>query len=256
MVRLLHMPAGMKLCLATTLASLPLIACTPDTNDITVSLAPEVISSLDGNLQVHVEAIADRQPGVKKNVEVAVKYTDRNGAAHMVTAIDGVTDEKGSFDAAFTGLTWDGYGTVTASVLAGGPGSSPLMIGGAPLSAEATFSVLDRTPPKVTITPPTGNNIHTGVQGNQVDNLISVHVTDEIGVSNVLFQTDQTNNQNGVNIRGRSQIIASGAADTTVMFDVTAGNAQVGQTVTFYALATDLSGNQAAATPITVTVVQ
>jgi hypothetical protein len=254
LVRKLHRGDGMKLPLACVLAALPFAACTPDTNDVLVQLAPEVISSLDGSLGVHAVAIADRQPGVKQHVEVSVTYTDRNGTAHMVAPVDGITDEKGGFDTTFTGLTWDGSGTVKVAVLSGAAGSAPVMVGGMPLEAEATFAVLDRTPPKVVITPPASNQIRINS-----DNQISVHLTDEIGVSQCLFQTDNTNNNgngNNIGIRGRSTIIASGATDTTVMFDVTAQNANVGQTVTFYALATDLSGNQAAATPITVTVVQ
>ena len=76
--------------------------------------------------------------------------------------------------------------------------------------------------------------------------------SDEIGTSQVFFETGSANNQ----FRDRSTIIASGATDTTVTFDFAVpDNIPSGMMFTLYALGEDLSGNQAAATPVTVTAV-
>lgn len=213
-----------------------LVACTPDTNDVSVRLAPEIISSIDGTLSVTALVLADRQPAESETVDITVAYTDRNGTAHDIAPATGTTDAKGTFEATLVGLTWDGTGTVTATV-AGGP------------VGTATFAVLDRTPPKVTITPPTANMVRAG---NDVT--VEVKISDEIGVSQVYFEwAGQFGNQFG---RERSSVVASGSTDATVKFDVAIPDfAQVGTTVTLYALGADLSGNQAAAQPVTVTVV-
>ena len=119
-------------------------------------------------------------------------------------------------------------------------------VGGGP-AGTATFAVLDRTPPKLTITPPANNQVRLNT-----DVKISVHITDEIGTSQVFFETSSNNN----NFRDRSTIIASGSSDTTVTFDwQVPDNIPTGTMITLYALGEDLSGNQAAAMPITVSVV-
>jgi hypothetical protein len=210
----------------------PLVACA-ETNDVVIQLAPEVISSLDGTLSVHTIVLADRSPMAEETVDLAVEYTDRNGMAHPIAPVSGVTDDKGVFDAELTGLTWDGVGTVTATVAGGAA------------EASATFAVLDRTPPVVTITPPTASQVRA-----QQDITIQVHITDEIGVSQVFFEWSGQNQQG----RDRSSVIASGSTDATVSFDLRVPD-QIGSMVTLYALGADLSGNQAAAPPITVTVV-
>jgi hypothetical protein len=218
----------------TTLALL--IACTPDTNDVSVRLAPEVISSIDGTLSVSALVLADRQPAESETVDITVVYTDRNGTPHDVAPASGTTDAKGTFEATLTGLTWDGTGTVTATV-AGGP------------TGTATFAVLDRTPPKVSITAPNASSIRAG---NDVT--VEVRITDEIGVSQVYFEwSGQFGNQFG---RERASVVASGSTDATVRFDLQIPDgAGVGTMITLYALGADLSGNQAAAQPVTVTVV-
>jgi hypothetical protein len=214
-----------------TLAASLLVACTPETNDVSVRLAPEVISSLDGTLTVQALVLADREPAEAESVDVTVAYTDRNGTTHDITPATGTTDPKGMFEATLTGLDWDGVGVVTATVAGGGP------------TGTATFAVLDRTPPKVTIAPPAANTIKAGQ-----DTTITVHITDEIGVSSVFFEW---NTQFG---RDRSSIVASGSTDATLKFDFQVPD-QVGSMITLYALGEDLSGNQAAAEPVTVTVV-
>ena len=106
--------------------------------------------------------------------------------------------------------------------------------------------MLDRTPPTVSITPPPSDTIRIG---NDVT--VEVHVTDEIGVSQVFFETSG----DGFN-RDRGTVVASGSTDATVSFDFQVrDSAAVGSTITLYALAADLSGNQAAAEPVTLTVV-
>ncbi len=238
---------AMRLCLASVTCLLA--ACGPDTNGVLVKLAPEVISSIDGTLSVHAIALADREPAADERIGITVDYTDRNGTAHAIDPVDDVTDASGAVDFTVTGLTFDGTGTVHAQVLSGAAGSAPIMVGGAPLEGTATFAVLDRTPPRVTITPPANNQIHA-----QQDIKVSVHVEDEIGVSQVFFETQGSgNNQNN---RDRSTVVASGSTDATIMFDVTAQDNQIGSTITLFALAADLSGNQAAADPVTITVVQ
>lgn len=217
----------MKLRLA--LLAVPLAACASDPNDVMVQLAPEVISSLDGTLQVHAILLGDNEPLPDKPMDVTLAYTDRNGMAHAITPASGKTDKAGAFDASFQGLMWDGSGTVTAT-----SGS---------LTGTATFAVLDRTPPKVTITPPTSVPRNTDIT-------ISVHVTDEIGVSQVFFDTSRTFNGNFNRDRAT---ITTGAGDVTVQFDMAVPDAP-GTMITLYALGQDMSGNQAAAAPVTVTV--
>jgi hypothetical protein len=224
-----------------------LAACGADTNSVSVDLAPDVISSIDGTLTVRATAFADREPVADERIGITVDYTDRNGTAHPIAGVDDVTDESGAASFTLTGFTFDGIGEITASVLSGGPGSEPLQVDGQPLAATATFAVLDRTPPVVTIVPPANNQISV----NQ-DLRISVHVTDEIGISEVFFETSSSNGTN----RDRSTVVASGSMDATVSFDVNAQDNQIGSQITLFALAADLSGNQAAAAPVTLDVVQ
>jgi hypothetical protein len=219
-------------------------ACGPDTDSISIDLAPDVISSLDGSLAVHATAFAAREPAEGESIQIVADYTDRNGIAHAIEPAEGTSSATGGFDAVLTGFTFDGTGTVTARIMSG---SEPLLVGGEPVEASAHFAVLDRTPPTVTITPPPGSTIQ---RGNDVQ--VEVHVTDEIGISQVFFESDQ----GGGNNRDRGTVVASGATDTTVTFEFQVGdNIADGATITLYALAADLSGNQAAALPITVTVV-
>lgn len=210
---------------------LPLVGCATDPDGVVIQLAPDVVSSIDGTLGVHALVLAEREPVAGEALDITVEYTDRNGTAHDIAPVSGTTNDGGALDATLTGLMWDGTGTVTVAV-PGGP------------EATATFAVLDRTPPQVTINPPGSNQVRVGQ-----DVTIQVHVTDEIGVSQVWFEW------NGQFARDRSSVVASGSTDATVGFDVAVpDNATVGSMLTLYALAGDLSGNQAAAEPITVTV--
>lgn len=203
-------------------------ACTTDPNEVLVALAPNIVSSLDGTLSVRATLLADREPVAAEPMEVVVDYIDRSGTVHTIAPASGATDDKGVFTATLTGLTWDGSGTVTVS--------------GAGVDGTASFAVLDRTPPQVTITPPVADQVRRGT-----DIQVQVHVTDEIGVSQVFFGTSDRS-------RDRS-LIASGAGDLTFDFDFQVPDLAPGATVMLFALAEDLSGNQGAAMPITVTVV-
>lgn len=219
-------------------------ACSdPSPNEVLIQLAPEVVSSIDGTIHVRAMAVGDRTPLADEAMALSVAYTDRNGTAHDIMGATGKTDARGAFEATLSGLDWEGTGTVTAAVVDGA--GAPVMAGGAPVQGEATFAVLDRTPPTVTILPPTTNN-HVG-PGLPLD--VQIHVTDEIGISQVIFEAD------GELVTSRTSVIASGDTDSTVTFRVRIpDNALPGPTITLYALATDLSGNQAAADAVTLTV--
>lgn len=211
-----------------------LAACTGTPNNIEVALAPEVISSLDGSTTMSAIVIDNAEPIAGQSVQVAIDYIDRNGTAHAIDGISGKTNERGVFTAKIGGLLWDGTGTVTVT-------------GGGNLSGEATFSVLDRTPPKVAIlSPTTDNKVGPGLP---ID--VQVHVADEIGVSQVILDT--TGFRAGVNARNTT--LVSGALDSTVTFRLNVPNgAQAGDQLHLYALATDLSGNSATAMSLTLTV--
>lgn len=221
----------MKPCLLSSLP-LVLVACAGPADTVEVALAPAVVSSLDGRTTVSAIVADGAVPLSDEAVRITVDYVDRNGTPHPVEPIEGATDERGVFRATLEGLIWDGTGIVT--VTSGG------------LVGEAAFGVLDRTPPSVTILSPTTDN-RVG-PGLPVD--IQLHITDEIGVGQVVLDTSD-----GFGNNGRSSTIVSGAHDTTVTFRIDVpGGAQAGAELHFYALATDLSGNSAAATPITLTV--
>lgn len=212
------------------LASLLLVtsACTDDPSEIVVSLAPDLVSSLDGTTAVRATLLGGRSPIDGEVLDVAVEYTDRNGMLRPIAPATAMTDDKGVAMVTLEGLTWDGSGTVTVT--------------GAGITGMATFAVLDRSPPAVTITPPAANTVQRGR-----DITIEVHATDEIGISQVFF---------GSSFRSRDRsLVTSGASDLTLDFDFAVPDVAAGTTITLSALAEDMSGNQGAAAPITVTVV-
>jgi len=229
----------MKLNLLPMATGALLAACTSNPNDVIVDLAPSVVSSLDGTLHVDALVLADRDPADGKAITISVDYTDRNGMAHMISDVAGKTDARGAYSTTLTGLQWDGTGTVTAKV-SGGP------------TGDATFSVLDRTPPKVTIMAPA--TIRTTMAGTA-----TVTATDEIGVSQLLFQITGFPNGNGCGggggCNGQRSLLASGSGTATGMFTIDVGNTPAGTTLTLYALAADLSGNEGVAAAATVMVV-
>jgi hypothetical protein len=214
------------------LACSALVACSTETSAVSIELAPDVISSIDGTLAVRAIAFADRVPVVEETIQIAVAYTDRHGAPHAIAPIEGRTGIDGSFEATLTGFSFDGIGAATAQ------------IAGTTIAATATFAVLDRTPPTVTITPPAAGQVRVGG-----DVTIQVAATDEIGVSQVFFEAGS-----GFE-RDRGEIVASGTTAANVSFDLKVKDSTpAGSTITLYALAADLSGNLAAAEPVTVTV--
>ena len=219
-------------------------ACGESPDGVLLELAPEVISSQDGTLHVHTTVIADRSPLAAVDVNVRVAYVDRNGVERAIEPVTGITDHNGALEAVFTGLIWDGAGTVTAEVVAG-DGAVVVDGMGQPLAATATFSVLDRTQPTVTILPPT-EDLRIGA-GFPLD--VQVAVEDEIGISEVIIEAS------GELDRLRSTVVASGASSAILDFDFDVPNdARPGPTITLHALAIDLSGNVAAAEPVVLTV--
>ena len=217
----------------STCVSLALLGC-DQPNNVLVTVSPEVVSSLDGIARVRAVVMSDAEPMPEQPLSLSVDYTDRNGAPHAIAPISGSTDGRGGFEAEISGLDWDGAGTVTVAVT-----------GVIDVAAVATFAVIDRTPPSVSITPPTLSRHVT--QGQ--DFTVPVRVQDEIGVSEVFLEAS------GQLDRLRSTVVASGSADATVDFELSVpDNAQVGGTITLYALAGDLSGNLAAGTPVVLTV--
>jgi len=207
-------------------------ACSSTPNTVEVALSPSVISSLDGRTTVTALVAEDTTPIADHDVHITIDYVDRNGTPHALDPIDGTTNERGVFTATLEGLAWDGTGKVTVDA--------------GDAIGEATFGVLDRTPPKVTILSPT-TDMRVG-PGLPVD--IQVHVTDEIGVGQVILDTtgDFGNGR-------RSTTLVSGTLDGTVTFRIDVPtNAAPGPNLKLFALATDLSGNSAVAMPLTLTI--
>lgn len=205
-------------------------ACANEPSAIEVELAPSVISSLDGRLGVAVLVHDDTRPLDDQPVRITVDYTDRNGVARAIEQVDGTTDTRGRFEASLTGFAWDGIGTVTVETAAD-------------VRATATFSVLDRTPPKVEILPPTSDKR----VGPGLPLAVQIRVEDEIGVSEVSFDGDTLANG------ARSTIIASGEQMTMLTFRTGVELTATG-TIELHALAVDLSGNVGVAPAVTLTV--
>lgn len=187
--------------------------------------------------------VDDRTPQSGEGVRFEVVYTDRNGDAHAIEAVTGETDKRGAFEALLTGFDFEGVGTVTATVLDG----DQALLGSDdhPVSADASFSVVDRSPPTVLILPPT-NDLVVGA-GFPLDVLIEVE--DEIGISEVFVEAA------GELDKQRSTVIASGEKSATVRFEFDIPrDAVAGPTITLYAMVADLSGNLTAAEPVILTV--
>jgi hypothetical protein len=212
---------------------LALAACAGDPTAIQIELSPSVISSLDGSTTVSAIISDDSMTPLADVVaRITVDYVDRNGTVHDIAPIDVRTDDRGVIHARLEGLLWDGTGTVTVETTA-------------QVADSATFSVLDRTPPKIEILPPTVD----GLVGPGLPLDVQIHVTDEIGVSQVTLDGNDT-------IFGtRTTVVASGSLDSTLTFRTNVpADASPGPTIRLNALATDLSGNIAAAAVVTLTV--
>lgn len=218
--------------LARSAVALAALSACADPDRVIVQLSPEVISSLTATTDVAALVTGvNGAPLADSSVTLTVSYFDRNGIEHDVPEVKGTTNARGLFETKLEELRWDGAGTVT--VAADG------VIG------TTTFSVLDRTPPKIEILAPTSDR-KVGA-GLPLD--VRIKVSDEIGVSRVTL--DATGGVSGT----RSTVVSDAAVDTTITFrmSVPAG-ATPGPTIKLYAIAEDLSGNLAAATSMELTV--
>lgn len=213
---------------------------------VQVELAPDVVSSLDGTLSVHARVVDAATALRERPVRLTIEYVDRNGIARAVAGSSAalvMTDRTGVADHVFSGLIWEGSGTVRAEVL-DDQGQPFIGREGTAVTGEATFSVVDQTPPEVTILSVFENKVGPNLP---VD--IQVQAQDEIGISQVFFEVA------GEATDSNSSLVASGTTNGTVTFSFDVpGGAVPGPTIVVYAMAADLSGNLSAATPVTLTV--
>lgn len=216
----------------------------PKADAVLLELSPDVVSSEDGSLHARAVVVEGSTPLRGWTVQLQVTFTDQLGTLRTVQGDTAETDRTGAFEHTFEGLYWAGAGTITAEVL-DGDGEPYVGRGDVPVVAEATFSVIDRSPPTVTIEPPT-SDLRVG-RDLPLD--VQVSFSDEIGVSSVTIQAvgELSNTQ--------TRIVASGSSSGSVVFDFDVPGAAIpGPTITLYALAEDLSGNVAAASALTLTV--
>lgn len=225
--------------LLASLAFLPLVACAT-TDDVVVELAPDLLSSLDGTMSLRATALSEGDPHGGDKIDITVAYTDRNGTDHAIEPLTGSVNDAGVFEGELAGLDWEGSGVVTAVV----------HTDDGDVEGTATFAVLDRTPPTLTIEPPAGGQVRVNSETT-----ITVHAADEIGISQVVFEAQFSNDQNNGNNRSRSSVVASGSLATDLKFSLRTNDTQAGQMVTLYALGSDLSGNQVAAMPVTISII-
>ena len=228
-------------------ASLGVIGCgAPPPDRVTVALAPDVISSESGALAAQAKVLNGDTELKGWTVKLHTDYIDRNNMMHAVDDASNKSDDTGLVAGAFSGLKWEGAGTVTASVLdaSGNPAldSKTKM----PITAEATFSVVDESPPVVMITSPANGAVVK--LGTNLD--IQISATDEIGVSQIYVQA-ATSNGNTQLDRTRTTI-ATGSTTVSGSFGFDTGNLQTAQSVTIYAMAADMSNNLGVAMPVTI----
>jgi DNA-binding beta-propeller fold protein YncE len=207
---------------------------TPAPDGIFIELAPDLISSAEGTMRVRALVVGEQRSLSGESVRFDVAYTDRNGDEHVIEAVTGETDKRGSFETVLSGFDFEGMGSVSAT-----------LVDDEQVSAEAVFSVLDETPPTVLIQPPTADS----VIGTGFPLEVIVDVADEIGIGDV--QVEVT----GELVQQVSTVVASGEKTATVRFDFEVPqNAAAGPSITLHATAVDLSGNITAAEPVVVTV--
>lgn len=164
-------------------------------------------------------------------LRLTLKCVDRYGTQQPDQLVSGETGPSGVFQADFQGLPLQGKGLVTAEVLGVDPA----------ITTSASFLLFDVKAPTVAIqATPVGPGLPTEVR---------VSFSDEIGISSVTLQA--TGALDGT----FSRVLAAGTkqGSLTFSFDIplTVSN---GDTLTLYALATDLSGNMTTAVPVTVPV--
>ncbi|MGZ3426731.1 MAG: hypothetical protein ACXVCV_08795 [Polyangia bacterium] len=212
-----------------------------------LTLAPDVIGSGSGALAAVATVLNGNTELKGWTVKLHVDYADRNAAMHAIDDATDKSDGTGRVESAFTGLKWEGAGTLTASVLdaAGNPALDDKKQA---VTAQATFSVLDESPPTLTITSPaSGASIP---RGNGLN--VTVTSNDEIGVSQIYVQVATANGN--TNLDRTRTTIATGATSVTGQFGFDTGTLQTATSVTIYAMSADMSNNLGVATPITVNV--
>ena len=211
---------------------------------VVLTLAPDVVSSAEGSLSATAVVLEGTSPQKNWSIRLQVVFTDQLGRLRTVPGVTADTDATGALRHTFEQLRWAGAGTITAEVL-DSDGQPYIGKDDLPLATEATFAVIDLSPPTVTILPVTSDN-HVG-PSLPLD--VQVDFGDEIGVSNVILQAV------GELEATRTRIIASGSSSGSVVFDLDVpGGAIQGPNITLYALAEDLSGNITAAQPLTLIV--
>lgn len=217
----------------------------PKARSVQLALAPEVISTEDATLRVRATVFDGTTRLRGRTVRIQIAFTDQLGNLRTYQGTTADTDRSGSVEHEFSGLVYSGAGTVTAEVLDGD--GEPVLDGDdVPVAAEASFAVIDLSPPVVSIDPSATTDNRVG-PGLPLD--VEVLFSDNMGVSEVILQyvgeLEDTS----------SQIVASGTSSGTVVFENDIpGGAIPGPTITLYALAMDLSGNISAAEPVVLTV--
>ncbi len=225
----------------------------PTPDHVSLTIAPGVVGSESGTLETEAVVTNGLQRLSGWSVVLHVDYTDRNGMDHMITDATGKTDNIGTLAATFTGLTWEGSGKVTASVL-DAKGMPALDSKKVPVTTSEVFSVLDETPPSVMITAPANNaTIPRDPRNNTAPFTVTVSATDEIGISQIFVQVVTSNGNTNLD-RTRSTIVASGTTMGTASFNFDGRDTQSGTTATIYAMAADMTGNLAVSAPITITI--
>lgn len=229
------------------LCALGVVGCgAPAPDRVTVALQPDVISSESGVLAARATVLHGDTVLDGWTVTLHADYTDRNDMVHAVDDASSKSSIVGIVDGAFNGLKWEGAGTVTASVLdaAGAPALDAKTK--MPITAQATFSVVDESPPVVMITSPA--NGATVTRGANLE--IQISATDEIGVSQIYVQAATANGNTQLD-RTRSTI-ATGSTSVSGSFGFDTGNIQTATSVTIYAMAADMSNNLGVAMPVTI----
>src|SRR5262249_52092073 len=147
-----------------------------------------------------------------------VDYTDRNNTAHTIADFSGKTSDAGEITTSFTGLTFEGAGTVTAT-LVDDKGKQVLDAKKNPITAQATFSVMDLSPPVVSITAPAPNAVVASVSKGSGDFTLTVSAKDEIGVSQTFFQAVSGSGVN-LNLNRSSSRIVDGSTQVSTDYNV------------------------------------
>ena len=190
-------------------------ACAGDPSIIYIELSPSVISSLDGTTTV-TALISDVEPLLGPE-RISTAYRDRNGTPHEVAPVEGTTDARGVIERP-SRASWDGVGTVTVEASAA--------------ESVATFSVLDRTPPRIEILPPTTDGRPDPAAARRAG---ASDRRDRRQRGHARYQRPDP----GERALHRA---CSGAPDTTLTFRMSIPtNAQPGPTIELQALASDLA---------------